>query len=118
MPFSGHLDPQNRWVKLAKLVPWGIAEQHYQKHFTAKDGNSSYDVIAALGTLIIKEQLNLSDREVTQQIAENPYLQYFLGFKEFKFDVPFNHSSITNFRKRFDKDILAEINEVIVLKKK
>ena len=29
LPFSGQLDPENRWVKLAKLVPWGLAEEIY-----------------------------------------------------------------------------------------
>jgi len=26
LPFSGHLDPENRWVTLARLVPWELAE--------------------------------------------------------------------------------------------
>ena len=31
----------------------------------------------ALGALIIKEKLKLSDEETVEQIRENPYLQYF-----------------------------------------
>ncbi len=27
LPFSGHLDPENRWVALAQLVPWELAEK-------------------------------------------------------------------------------------------
>lgn len=34
-------------------------------------------------------------------IAENPYLQYFLGFSEYKDEVPFDHSLMTYFHKRF-----------------
>ncbi len=48
------------------------------------------------------------------QIAENPYLQYFLGFSEYKDEVPFDHSLMTHFRKRFNKNTLTEINESIV----
>ena len=33
----------------------------------------------ALGALIIKEKLGISDRETVEQIKENPYLQYFIG---------------------------------------
>jgi hypothetical protein len=33
----------------------------------------------ALGALIIKEKLGISDRETVEQIRENPYLQYFIG---------------------------------------
>ena len=32
----------------------------------------------ALGALIIKEKLGISDRETIEQIKENPYLQYLL----------------------------------------
>ncbi len=99
LPFSGHLDPNNRWVKLSKLVPWDIAEKHYEKCFTSKAGNTPFNVKVALGTLIIKEQLGLSDREVTLQIAENPYLQYFIGFKEFQSGVLFDHSSFTHLNR-------------------
>lgn len=48
------------------------------------------------------------------QIAENPYLQYFLGFSEYKDEVPFDPSLMTHFKKRFEKETLAEINESIV----
>lgn len=58
-------------------------------------------VRVALGSLIIKERLGLSDRETTLQIMENPYLQFFIGFSEFKDDKePFHHSLMTHFRNR------------------
>jgi len=68
----------------------------------------------ALGSLIIKERLGTTDRETVLQIAENPYLQYFLGFSEYKDEVPFDHSLMIHFRKHFNKNTLAEINESIV----
>lgn len=36
----------------------------------------------ALGSLIIKEKLGISDRETVEQIRENPYLQDFIGLKQ------------------------------------
>ncbi|VXD22689.1 transposase (fragment) [Planktothrix paucivesiculata PCC 9631] len=36
----------------------------------------------ALGALIIKEKLGISDRETVEQIKENPYLQYFIGLSD------------------------------------
>lgn len=38
----------------------------------------------ALGALIIKERLGISDRETVEQIKENPYLQYFIGLSSYK----------------------------------
>jgi transposase, IS5 family len=37
----------------------------------------------ALGSLIIKEKLGISDRETVEQIKENPYLQYFIGQRHY-----------------------------------
>lgn len=68
----------------------------------------------ALGALIIKERLGTTDRETVQQIAENPYLQFFLGFSAYKDVPPFDDSLMTHFRKRFDKETLARINALIV----
>jgi len=37
----------------------------------------------ALGALLIKERLGLTDRETVEAIQENPYLQFFIGYEEF-----------------------------------
>ncbi len=42
----------------------------------------------ALGALIIKEKLGISDRETVEQIKENPYLQYFIGMSDYSNDSP------------------------------
>jgi len=115
LPFSGKLRSDNRWVILSKQIPWQQIEQQYSANFSDnKAGCPAKSARIALGSLIIKERLNTTDRETVLQIAENPYLQYFLGFSEYKDEVPFDHSLMTHFRKRFKKNSLAEINESIV----
>lgn len=68
-----------------------------------------------MGTLIIKTKLGISDEETVNQIAGNPYLQYFLGYPVFKEGLPFVSSLITHFRKRFSAKILNQVNEKIAL---
>jgi len=115
LQFGGKLRSDNRWVILSKHIPWEQVEQEYSMNFSQSDtGNPAKSARIALGSLIIKERLGTSDRETVLQIAENPYLQYFLGFSEYKDEVPFDHSLMTHFRQRFDKGTLAEINELIV----
>jgi len=115
LPFSGKLRSDNRWVILSKHIPWQQIEEQYSTNFSDNQtGNPAKSARIALGSLIIKERLGTTDRETVLQIAENPYLQYFLGFPEYKDEVPFDHSLMTHFRKRFDKETLAEINESIV----
>ncbi len=115
LPFGGKIRSDNRWVILSKQIPWEQIEQEYSTNFSQNNtGNPAKSARIALGSLIIKERLGTTDRETVLQIAENHYLQYFLGFSEYKDEVPFDHSLMTYFRKRFDKDTLAEINELIV----
>ncbi|GAW28874.1 transposase [Carboxydocella sp. ULO1] len=55
----------------------------------------------------------LSDRETVEEIAENHYLQYFIGLTGFVQKPPFDPSLMVHFRKRLDKDIINEVNELI-----
>ena len=115
LPFGGRLRSDNRWVILSKQIPWQEIEQQYAALFEdSGTGNPAKSARIALGALIIKERLGTTDRETVEQIRENPYLQYFLGLPEYKDEEPFHHSLMTHFRKRFDKDTLAKINESIV----
>ena len=115
LPFGGKLRSDNRWIILSKQIPWQEIEQQYSALFADSDtGNPAKSARIALGALIIKERLGVTDRETVEQIRENPYLQYFLGLPEYKDEEPFHHSLMTHFRKRLDKDTLATINESIV----
>ena len=114
LPFGGNLRSDNRWVKLAKLIPWHAFEGLYVRTLAGTGmGAPAMSVRVALGSLIIKERLGTSDEETVEQIRENPYLQYFLGFEEYKQEAPFHPTMFVHFRKRLGKDVLAGINEVI-----
>jgi len=114
LPFGGQLDGENRWVILAKQIPWQRIEQEYSAFFSQDEGCPAKAARVGFGALIIKERLGVTDRETVEQICENPYLQYFLGFSGFSTEPPFHHTMMTHFRKRFSKEILADINEWIV----
>lgn len=114
LPFGGKLRRDNRWVILADQIPWDQIEDAYGELFCDDNGCPAKSARLALGALLIKERLGISDRETVAQISENPYLQYFLGLMEYQDQPSFDPSMMTHFRKRFDKDILADINESIV----
>ncbi|GAA4717699.1 hypothetical protein GCM10023228_25370 [Brevibacillus fulvus] len=116
LPFGGKLNKENRWVKLAQLVPWVYAEKKYAKSFRKSfRGQKAVSIRVALGALIIQERLQLSDRETVQQIVENPYLQYFIGLEGYQDHPPFHPSLMTHFRKRLGEQVLREINEIIAV---
>jgi len=115
LPFGGKLSGANRWVRLARIIPWDLAESFYAEQFSQNpQGPSAKSARLALGALIIKERLGISDEEAVEQIRENPYLQYFLGFHEFLDQAPFDPSMYVHFRKRFSLEQLGQINEAIV----
>jgi transposase, IS5 family len=78
--------------------------------FSSKTGAPVLSFRIALGSLIIKETLNLTDRTTVQEIEKNPYLHFFLGFTTYQFDAPFDHSIMSRFRKRIPESTLIEIN--------
>ena len=84
LPFDGKLKKDNRWVKLADAIPWDYLEEIYGKKFSPKMGRPGLNARIAIGALIIKHRQNLTDEETVEQIMENPYLQYFLGYEEFQ----------------------------------
>jgi transposase, IS5 family len=115
MPFSGKLSPDNRWVKFAKEIPWDEIEDQYVAQFSKNRlGSPAKQFRMALGALIIKEKLNISDDETVEQIRENPYLQYFIGLSEFQNHAPFDSSMMTHFRKRISLQMVLKLNEKIV----
>ena len=114
LPFGGTLRSDNRWVILAKQIPWAVVETAYAQQFSKEDmGSPAKSSRLALGALILKERLGVTDRELVEQIAENPYLQYFLGLTTYQHEAPFHHSLLTTFRKRFTHASLGTINEAI-----
>ncbi|BBO76225.1 hypothetical protein DSCW_36420 [Desulfosarcina widdelii] len=117
LPFQGHLSRNNKWVKLAALIPWEQFEERYQKNFSKRNtGHPALSVRMALAALIIKEELGVSDRDCVEQITENPYLQYFCGLKAFITESPFDASLFVHFRKRFPADLLSQVNNAIAQK--
>ena len=113
VPFGGYLLADNRWVIKAKMIPWNEIEGEYADLFPSGTGTVAKPARVAFGALIIKETLGLTDEETVEQIRENPYLQYFLGYTEYNTKKPFDPSLMVFFRKRFGLKNLTEINETI-----
>ena len=114
LPFDGKLRSDNRWVKLAKFIPWEEFEVAYAKNLSGSGlGPPAMSVRIALGSLIIKEKLGTSDEETVEQIRENPYLQYFLGFTDYRDEEPFHPTMFVYFRKRFGKNAICQIIETV-----
>ena len=68
----------------------------------------------AFGVLFIKQRLGLTDEETVEQIRENAYTQFFLGFAGYSSKAAFKPPMMVHFCKRFSEEDLMRINELIV----
>ncbi len=113
-PMGLHMNPNNRWVKMADSVPWDVFEKKDSRLFKAKTGNVAKPVRMALGAFMIQTKFQYSDRELVEQITENPYLQYFIGLPGYQEEPPFDSSTLVLFRKRINAQMIAEANEYML----
>jgi hypothetical protein len=114
-PFSRSLRKDNRWVVLSHRIPWDTLVSVYQSQMgNVQTGADGINPRVAIGSMIIKHMCNLSDRETVQQIQENMYMQYFIGYSSFCEEEPFDPSLFVDFRKRLDMEQINRINEKIL----
>jgi IS5 family transposase len=113
-PMGLKMNPENRWIKKAETIPWDAIEEKYAELFPSKKGMPAKPLRTALGSLLIQKQYQYSDRELVEQIRENPYFQYFIGLPGYQDKNPFAPSLLVEFRKRLSDEVLEEINEMII----
>lgn len=113
-PMGLKMNPDNRWVKMADRIPWDEFEIKYAALFPSGTGNVAKPLRMALGSLIIQTKFQYADRELVEQITENPYLQYFIGLPGYQEEAPFDASTLVLFRKRISAEMLMEANEYLL----
>ena len=113
-PFHKQLKSDNRWVRLAELVPWDELAEIYARNLDPGSGRLSVDIRMVIGALIIKHKLSLSDRDTLDMISENVYMQYFCGLKSFQSELPFDSSLFVDIRKRMGSEKFDQFNETVI----
>lgn len=117
-PIGLHMNPNNRWIQMADRIPWDEFEKKYAKLFKSRTGNVAKPLRLALGSLIIQKRYGYSDRELVEQLTENPYYQYFIGLPGYQEEAPIDGSTLVIFRKRLGIDVIKEINEIMLSEQK
>ena len=87
-PIGMEMNPENRWVKKAAMIPWDEIEDRYAELFPSEVGMPAKRLQTALGSLLIQKEYGYSDRELVEQIKENPYYQYFIGLPGYEYKAP------------------------------
>jgi len=113
-PFQRGLDKDNRWIRLAHLLPWDELARIYAGSMCVDFGRPGLSPRIVIGALIIKHKLGLSDEETVELIKEHPYLQYFLGYEEFRHQAPFHPSLFVHIRRRLGEAAFNEMSEALL----
>jgi len=114
LPFGGRLNPENRWVKLSRKIPWDELAKAYHTRLTADRGRPAKNARIVIGAVIIKHKLTLSDEETVLQIQENPYLQYFIGLSRYQEEPAFAPSLFVEIRRRMGSEVFAAFEKAIL----
>ncbi len=106
---GGKLSGDNRRIKLAELIPWDELEDDYAAQFCKGFGAPAKPFRMALGALLIKARLGLTDEELVEQMKENPCLQFFIGLEAFQYSAQFDPSMMVYFHKRLPEAVVKTV---------
>lgn len=109
-PFGGKLNENNRWLRIAEMIPWEELEEDYSKFFS-HTGRPGLDSRLIIGLMLLKHLTVLSDKEVVNGMIENPYWQAFCGYEHFITEKMLDASSLTRARKRMGSKYFREMEK-------
>jgi transposase, IS5 family len=99
---------------LSRIIPWEELSAAYETSLSSHTGRPAKDGRLVIGAVIIKHKLCLSDEETIEQIRENPYLQYFVGFQAFHKEQAFAPSLFVEIRRRMGPEVFARFEDSII----
>lgn len=96
---------RKRRIRILKVR--GVKKNVFDREKIKKKGS-------CFGSLIIQTKYQYSDRELVEQLTENPYYQYFIGLSGYKEEPPIDASTLVLFHKRLKIDVIMEANEYML----
>jgi len=109
-PFGGKLDPDNRWLRIAEMIPWDELEMEYAKAFSDV-GRPGKDARLVIGLLLLKHMTDTSDREIVADVLENPYMQAFCGLEQFATGEILEPSTLTRMREKLGPEFFRTLEK-------
>ena len=104
------IDMGHPLAKLARAIDWRFLEQRFGAVYSDKAGHPPLPTRLMAGLAILKSMHDLSDEDLCDRWAENPYFQLFCG-EFFQHKTPFDRSSLTRWRQRMGEEKLTALIE-------
>lgn len=117
---SGQLDLFRAWFEqllnldhplcvLAGQIDWARFDAAFAECYCPDTGAPAKAIRLLVGLHYLKHAFNLSDEALVERWVENPYWQYFCGFKTMQHEVPLHPTSLTKWRQRVGEEQLLEL---------
>ena len=103
------LNKKHPLYTLANKIDWNRFDKSFGALFVQNQGRPGLPTRLVVGLHYLKHSYNESDESAVARLLENPYWQYFCGFKQFQHELPIDPSSLTRWRKRLGPDKLEEL---------
>jgi IS5 family transposase len=103
------LDRRHSLYVMANKIDWARFDKSFGTLFAQRQGRPALPTRLVVGLHYLKHAYNESDESVVARLLENPYWQYFCGFKHFQHELPIDPSSMTRWRKRLGPDKIEEL---------
>jgi len=113
-PFGGKLDSNNRWLRLAELMPWEELELAYAERFPSGMGRPAKDARLVCGLLVVKHKMRLSDDEAVAYLLESPYVQAFCGLESFATAAVLDSSLLSKKRKQLGAEFFRKFESEVL----
>jgi IS5 family transposase len=94
------LDKTHPLYRLANSLNWDHLTESFGAYYVENNGRPGVPIRVIAGLHYLKYLENLSDESVVEQFCENPYWQYFCGFKTFQHELPCHPTTLVKWRNR------------------
>ena len=104
IPLERIVNKTHELCRLASVMDWPYFEREFGSLYDESRGRPGLPIRFVVGITYLKYVNDLSDEESVFEFIENPYWQYFCGYKYFQHEFPCDPSSLVRWRKRVGED--------------
>ena len=94
------LDKDHELYRLANILNWEYLIDSFGPYYVENNGRPGVPIRVIAGLHYLKYLENESDESVVEKFCENPYWQYFCGFKTFQHELPCHPTTLVKWRHR------------------
>ena len=108
------IDLRHPLCEAANRIDWKLLEERLGEFYSDRMGAPGKPTRLMVGLHYLKHTYDHSDESVVATFVENPYWQYFCGYKFFQHDFPIDPSSMTRWRQRIGEAGVAEMFKAVL----